>query len=64
MFDRNNAVKQSYKLAADVMHIDFIATGNANSQLQSLAGLFHNIRSFKNNYNLQFSVTLIWQDQI
>ena len=33
LFDRDNAVKHSYKLAADVMHIEFIAS--ANSQLQS-----------------------------
>lgn len=54
LFDRDNAVKQSHKLAADLIHIDFIAS--ANSRLQSLLGLFHNIAvqskytSSKNNH--------------
>lgn len=37
----DNAVKHSDKLAADVMHIEF--TANANSQLQSLVGLFYDV---------------------
>ena len=39
-FDRDDAVKHSYRLVADVMHIEFIAS--ANSQLLSPVGLFHN----------------------
>lgn len=37
----DNAVKHSDEPAADVMHIEF--TANANSQLQSLVGLFYNV---------------------
>lgn len=44
----------SHKLATDLIHIEFIAS--ANSRLQSLLGLFHNIAvqskytSSKNNH--------------
>lgn len=36
LFDRDDAVKHSYQLAADVMHIEFMAS--ANFQLQSPLG--------------------------
>lgn len=40
LLDRDSAVKHRHRLAADVMHVEFIA--NANSQLQAQVGLFHN----------------------
>lgn len=41
LFDRDNAFKHRYKLAADVLRVEFKA--NANSQLKSLFGLFHTV---------------------
>lgn len=41
LVDRDNAVRHTYRFSADVMHLEF--TVCANSQLQSMVGLFYNI---------------------
>lgn len=51
-----------------MMHIEFIAS--ADSQLQSLVGLFHNIvlqskhTLLQNTRTFQFSITLKWYDDM